>query len=173
MTFKTLSNLRSSKFIGWGRHSAAVKMLLVNNQWLYCESCHFCNLSVLHYRRTWATHIPGTLHEAISSRKLLRAVSFTEFLWTTSMSELWQGGGVGVGAGGTWDCSSVGAWVRLDERVQAAGPDTGTQTCYCPWAFKHRLVWSGRRQRAQTKANIINIKEENDYLWQKMSRRPL
>lgn len=45
MTFKTLSNLRSSKFIGWDWHLATVKMLLVNNQWLYYECCH---LSVLH-----------------------------------------------------------------------------------------------------------------------------
>lgn len=56
----------------------------------------------------------------------------------------------------TRGCSSVGAWVRINNRVQAAGPDAGSQTCYCLWAFKHRLVWSGRWQRTQMKANIIN-----------------
>lgn len=99
--------------------------------------------------------------------------SLIYFLWTTSVSGRAEGSRVGGWCGGTWDCSPVGAWVRLDDRVQAAGPDTGTQTCYCPWAFKHRLVWSGRRQRAQMKANIINIKGGNDYLQQKMSPRPL
>ncbi len=76
MTFKTLSNLRSSKFIGWGRHLATVRMLLVNNQWFYCERCHFCHFFALHWRRTWPTHILRTPNEA-KSRKLLRALPTT------------------------------------------------------------------------------------------------
>lgn len=75
--------------------------------------------------------------------------------------------------GQTWDWSFCWSLVRLQYRRLAGGPDTGKLTCYCPWAFKHCLVWSGRRPRAQMKANIVNTKEENEYLQQKMSQRPL
>lgn len=150
-------------------------LLLEKKKQVFYEACHFCNLSLFHQRRAWATHRLRTLNECIS-RKQLRGVSI---YWVSlnnineqAAAERW-GSGAGGWWGGTWDLSSVGAWVRLEDRVQAAGPDTGTQTYYCPWAFKHRLVWSGRRLRAQMKAGIINIKDENDYLQQKMSPLPL
>lgn len=109
------------------------------------------------------TDVPDKTH----LQELVRQkITFSSFLFRLSKgSSQWSES--------TWDPSSMGAWVELDNRVQAAGPDTVTQTCYCPWAFKHRLVWSGRPQRRQMKASIINRKVENDYLQEKMSPGPL
>lgn len=157
MIFKALGNLRSSEFILWGLHSATAKMQLVNNQWLQYESPIRAECG------------PPTFSGVSMCRKLQSTVSSTELLWRTSARELWE-----EGRGEAPETAPpVGAWVRLEDRVEAVGPDAGTLTCYCPWAFKHRLVCSGRWQRAQMKADIINMKEENDYLQQQMSPRPL
>lgn len=71
------------------------------------------------------------------------------YFFNNTLNELLQGrGGVRCGVGfrvgvGSY-CFAVGARVRLDDTEQAAGPDTGKLTCYCPCAFKHRLVKSRR-----------------------------
>lgn len=164
----------------WGQRSADVQMKLESNRWLHDECCHFCNLSVLHERRTMATHTIRTLRRSHGEQLHLltfRPLFFNFFFFLHQRGvRVCRGGQGGVGwvlSGGTWGCSFVGNWVRLEDTAQAAGPDTGTLTCYCPGAFKHRLVWSGTEQRAQMKANIVNVKEENDYLQGKMSPWPL